>query len=170
MKQVTKREVEKHGIETSLLGFGCMRFPTKDGKIDRERAEKMLDEAIARGVNYIDTAWPYHSGESEPFTGSVLDKYSRDSYFLATKLPCWEVHSLEDAKRIFNEQLKRLNKDYIDFYLLHALGKDRWHEMRDMGIVEYCEELKKEGKIKYLGFSFHDSYEVFEEIARYRDW
>lgn len=170
MKQVTKREVQKHGIETSLLGFGCMRFPTKDGKIDRERAEKMLDEAIARGVNYIDTAWPYHGGESEPFTGKVLDKYPRDSYFLATKLPCWEVHSLEDAKRIFNEQLKRLNKDYIDFYLLHALGKDRWHEMRDMGIVEYCEELKKEGKIKYLGFSFHDSYEVFEEIARYRDW
>lgn len=167
---VTKRLVEKHGIETSILGFGCMRFPTKDGKIDEERAEKMLDEAIARGVNYIDTAYPYHNGESEPFTGKVLDKYPRESYFLATKLPCWHVHSLDDAKRLFNEQLQRLNKDYVDFYLLHALGKDGWHRMRDLGVVEYCEELQKAGKIKYLGFSFHDSYEVFEEIAAYRDW
>lgn len=167
---VTRRHIKKHDIDISLLGFGCMRFPTIDGKIDEARAEKMLDEAIAAGVNYIDTAYPYHNGESEPFTGKVLNKYPRDSYFLATKLPCWEVNSLDDAKRIFNEQLKRLDKEYIDFYLLHALGKDRWHKMRDLGVVELCEQFQREGRIKHFGFSFHDSYEAFEEIVTYRDW
>ncbi len=170
MEKVTKRAIEKLGIETSLLGFGCMRFPTRDGRIDEARAEKMLDEAIARGVNYIDTAFPYHGGESEPFVGKVLDKYPRDSYYLATKLPCWDVKTPEDAPRIFENQLKRLNKEHIDFYLLHALGRDRFRDMVKLGVIEYCEELKKQGKIKYLGFSFHDSYEAFEEIAGYRDW
>ena len=167
---ITKRKIDKLGIETSLLGFGCMRFPTIDGRIDEERAEAMLDEAYRQGVNYFDTAYPYHGGQSEPFTGKVLDKYPRESYYLATKLPCWEINSLDDAKRIFEEQLRRLNKDYVDFYLLHALGRDRWHKMKDLGVVEYCEQLKNEGKIRYLGFSFHDSYEAFEEIATYRDW
>ncbi|MGN0667233.1 MAG: aldo/keto reductase [Huintestinicola sp.] len=167
---ITKRKIDKLGIETSLLGFGCMRFPTRDGKIDRERSEKMLDEAYAKGVNYFDTAYPYHGGESEEFTGKVLDKYPRESYFLATKLPCWLVNSLDDAKRIFEEQLTKLNKDYVDFYLLHSLGRDGWNRMKELGIVEYCEGLKREGKIRYLGFSFHDSYEVFEDIASYRNW
>lgn len=170
MEKVTKRAIEKLGIETSLLGFGCMRFPTKDGKIDEARAEKMMDDAIARGVNYIDTAFPYHGGESEPFVGKVLDKYPRDSYYLATKLPCWDVKTPEDAPRIFESQLKRLNKDHIDFYLLHALGRDRFRDMVKLGVVEFCEEMKRQGKIKYLGFSFHDGYEAFEEIANYRDW
>lgn len=170
MEKVTKRKISKLGIETSLLGFGCMRFPTKDGKIDEERAEKMIDGAIARGVNYIDTAFPYHNGESEPFVGKVLKKYPRDSFFLATKLPCWDVKQPEDAKRIFESQLERLQTDHIDFYLLHALGKDRWHDMLKLGVVDFCEEMKKAGKIKYLGFSFHDSYSAFEEIATYRDW
>lgn len=170
MEKVTKRAIEKLGIETSLLGFGCMRFPTKDGKIDEARAEKMMDEAIARGINYIDTAFPYHGGESEPFVGKVLDKYPRDSYYLATKLPCWDVKTPEDAPRIFESQLKRLNKDHIDFYLLHALGRDRFRDMVKLGVVEFCEEMKRQGKIKYLGFSFHDGYEAFEEIANYRDW
>lgn len=170
MAQVTKRKIDKLGIETSLLGFGCMRFPTIDGKIDEERSEKLLDKAYARGVNYFDTAYPYHGRESEPFVGRVLDKYPRDSYYLATKLPCWDVKTLDDAKRLFDFQLERLHKDYVDFYLLHALGRDRWRSMVELGVVDYCEELKRQGKIKYLGFSFHDSYEVFEEIATYKDW
>ena len=170
MAQVTKRKIDKLGIETSLLGFGCMRFPTIDGKIDEERSEKLLDEAYARGVNYFDTAYPYHGRESEPFVGRVLDKYPRDSYYLATKLPCWDVKTLDDAKRLFDFQLERLHKDYVDFYLLHALGRDRWRSMVELGVVDYCEELKRQGKIKYLGFSFHDSYEAFEEIATYKDW
>ena len=116
------RSMDKLGIKTSLLGFGCMRFPQQDDKINEPEAEKMIDTAIAAGVNYIDTAYPYHNGDSEPFVGRVLNKYSRDSYYLATKLPCWEVKTLDDAKRLFNEQLKRLDKDYIDFYLLHSLS------------------------------------------------
>lgn len=166
-----RRKWEKLGIETSLLGFGCMRFPTMpDGKIDEARAEKMLDQAIASGVNYIDTAYPYHNGESEPFVGKVLSRYDRNSFYLASKLPLWAVNTLEDAKRIFEDQLKRLRTDHIDFYLLHAVNQEKWNAMKELGVVDYCEQLQKEGKIRYYGFSFHDSYEVFEEVIRYRDW
>ena len=166
-----KRRLEKLGIETSLLGFGCMRFPvTQEGKIDVPEAERMLDRAIAAGVNYIDTAYPYHDGESEPVVGRILKKYDRDSFFLATKLPVWLVNSVEDAARLFEEQLQRLQTDHIDFYLLHAMNKERWDAMKKLGVVEYCEKLKAEGRIRYLGFSFHDDYEVFEEILRYREW
>lgn len=166
-----KRKLEKLGIETSLLGFGCMRFPvTAEGKIDEPKAQEMLDKAIAAGVNYIDTAYPYHDGESEPFVGRALKKYDRKSFYLATKLPVWLVKSKEDAGKYFEEQLSRLQTDYIDFYLLHALNKEQWDAMVKYGVVEYCEQLKAEGRIKYLGFSFHDAYEVFEEIINYRDW
>lgn len=166
-----KRKMEKLGAEVSLLGFGCMRFPTNaEGKIDREKAEAMMDKAIAAGVNYIDTAYPYHGGESELFVGEVLKKYDRDSYYLATKLPLWAVHSLEDVDKLFNEQLSKLQTDYVDFYLMHAMGGSKWREMVKLGVVERLEELKAEGKIRYLGFSFHDSYEAFEEILNARDW
>lgn len=166
-----RRKFDKLGIETSLLGFGCMRFPVKaDGSIDEELSEKMLDLAMASGVTYYDTAYPYHNGDSEPFLGRILDKYDRSSYYLATKLPCWQVASMEDAKRIFNEQLERLHKDYIDFYLLHALNKDRWSAMKKLGVPDYCRQLKKEGKIRYFGFSFHDDYETFEDILNYGGW
>lgn len=166
-----KRKLEKLGIETSLLGFGCMRFPTTpDGKIDEAEAENMVDKAITLGVNYIDTAYPYHNGESEPLMGRILKKYDRSSFFLATKLPLWTVKSVEDAERIFEEQLQRLQTDYIDFYLLHAVNKERWEDMKALGVVDYCAKLKEEGKIRYYGFSFHDDYEVFDEILHYRDW
>lgn len=167
---VTKRKIEKLGVDASLLGFGCMRFPTKDGKIDEERAEKMLDKAYEAGVNYFDTAWPYHGGTSEPFVGRVMKKYPRESFMFATKLPPWEIKTLEDAERIFKTQLEHLQSDYVDFYLMHAMGKDTWDRMRDLGVVELLEKYKKEGKIKYLGFSFHDAYPVFEEIIKYCDW
>lgn len=166
-----KRKLQKLGIETSLLGFGCMRFPvTPEGKIDEAKAEEMLRKGIEQGVNYIDTAYPYHNGESEPFVGKVLKKFDRDSFFLATKLPVWMVHSLEDVDRIFEEQLKRLQTDHIDFYLMHAMGGKRFGELAEMGCVKRLEELKAEGRIKYLGFSFHDSYEAFEHILNYKDW
>lgn len=166
-----KRKMENLGIETSLMGFGCMRFPvTADGKIDEPEAERMLDRAIAQGVNYIDTAYPYHGGESEPFVGRALKKYDRGSFYLATKLPLWQVKTLEDVDRIFQEQLEKLQTDYIDFYLCHAFNKERFDAMVKIGCIEHLEELKKQGKIRYLGFSFHDSYEVFEEIINYRKW
>lgn len=166
-----KRKMEKLGVEASLLGFGCMRFPTtSEGKIDEAEAEKMLDKAIAAGVNYIDTAYPYHGGESETFVGKALKKYDRSSFYLATKLPMWQVHSVEDAERIFTEQLGKLQTDYVDFYLLHAMNKEKWDNAVNLGIVEYCEQLQREGKIRHLGFSFHDDYAVFEEMMNYREW
>jgi len=165
------RRIDNIGIDTSLLGFGCMRFPTlENGKINEPESEKMLDAAYKAGVNYFDTAYPYHDGASEPFAGRVLNKYDRSSYFLATKLPCWEVKTIEDAHRLFESQMTRLDKDYIDFYLLHSLGKESWKRMVDLGVIEYCEQLKAQGRIRNFGFSFHDDYSVFEEIIKYRKW
>ncbi len=166
-----KRKLKKLGIETSLLGFGCMRFPVReDGGILEEEAEKMLDRAIAGGVNYIDTAYTYHDGQSEPFVGKSLKKYDRSSFYLATKLPVWQVSKIQDIDRIFEDQLSRLQTDYIDFYLMHALDRERFDKMVEIGCVERLEKLKEQGRIRYLGFSFHDGYEVFEEILSYRDW
>lgn len=166
-----KRRMEKLGVDTSLLGFGCMRFPvTAEGKIDEPLAESMLDKAFAAGVNYFDTAYPYHGRESEPFVGRVLGKYDRSSFYLATKLPCWMVEKPEDVDRLFQEQLEKLGTDYIDFYLVHALSRERFDKFVALGGIERLEALKAEGRIRYLGFSFHDDYEVFEEILCYRDW
>ena len=165
------RSMDKLGVKPSMLGFGCMRFPQKeDGSIDEVESEKMLDKAIEAGVTYIDTAYPYHNGESEPFVGRVLKKYNRDSFYLATKLPIWKVETMEDVKATFEEQLNRLQVDYVDFYLLHALSKERWEKILKLGVLDFCKEMKKQGKLKYIGFSFHDSYEVFEEILTYWDW
>lgn len=166
-----KRKLNRLGIETSLLGFGCMRFPLQeDGSIDEAEAERMIDKAIAKGVNYIDTAYPYHDGKSEITVGKILKKYPRDSFYIATKLPVWEVKTVEDVDKYLNEQCEKLQMDYIDFYLLHAMNKDRWEDVLRLGVIERLEELQAAGKIKYLGFSFHDSYEVFEEMINYRDW
>ncbi len=156
--------------KVSLLGFGCMRFPTKDGKIDETLSEEMIDIAIKSGVNYLDTAFPYHGGESELFVGKVLKKYDRESLYLATKLPIWDVNTLDDAKRLFNEQLTKLDVEYVDFYLIHALDKNRWKKVLELNILDYLDGLVSEGKIRNLGFSFHDDYEVFEEILKYRKW
>lgn len=165
------RSMSKLGIKTSLLGFGCMRFPTTpEGKIDEPEAERMLDKAYATGVNYFDTAYPYHNGESELVVGRAMKKYDRSSFYLATKLPVWLVKKTEDVSRLLNEQLEKLQTDYVDFYLMHAMGHDRWEEMLKVGAVEELEKLQAEGKIKHLGFSFHDSVDAFKEIINYRDW
>lgn len=169
--KMEKRRMEKLGIETSLLGFGCMRFPvTETGEINEPEAERMLDKAIAAGVNYFDTAYVYHGEKSESFVGKVLKKYDRSSFFLATKLPLHAVKTLEDVDRMFQTQLDRLQTDYIDFYLLHAANKDRFNAVAELGCIDRLLELKAEGKIRYLGFSFHDSYEAFEYILNYRAW
>lgn len=166
-----KRKMETIGAEVSLLGFGGMRFPTKeDGKIDREQAAKMLDHALANGVNYFDTAYYYHDGESEDFYGEALSKHDRDSFYLATKLPVWEVKEQADVRKFMEEQLRRLRTDHIDFYLLHALDKGRWENVQKLDVLSVLEEMRAEGKIRYIGFSFHDEYEVFAEIAKARKW
>lgn len=159
------------GAKVSMLGFGCMRFKLDENKnIIEESAAELFDNAFKAGVNYFDTAYNYCNGESEIITGKLLDKYPRDSYYLATKLPVWKCQSVEDAKNIFEEQLKKLNKDYIDFYLLHAIGKKDYDRVKELGIVEFVQSLKNEGKIKHYGFSFHDDYNAFEHILTDRKW
>ncbi len=165
------RRIESLNISPSMLGFGCMRFPTlPDGLIDEVKATAMIEKAMAEGVNYIDTAYPYHNGDSEPFVGRVLKNHQRDSFFLVTKLPVWLIKSKGDVRRLLNEQLKRLQVDYIDFYLLHALDGERWDILVKLGVPEEVAELQKEGKIRFMGFSFHDEYPFFEQIATYRHW
>ena len=138
-----KRKLEKIGIETSLLGYGCMRLPmTPEGKIDEPVAEQLLDRAIAGGVNYIDSAYYYSKGLSESFVGKILQKYDRSTLYVATKLPLWNLKELREVDEIFEEQLARLRTDYIDFYLMHSLNKEKWDAMVEMGVVKRLEELK----------------------------
>ena len=140
--------------DVSALGFGCMRFPEKEGQIDREESSRMLDLAFDRGVNYFDTAWPYHGGESEEFIGEYLQERGiRDSIYLASKMPCWMVKEREDFDYYLNEQLKRLKTDRIDFYLLHALDGKRWQQMLELDVLGWLEEKRREGKIRFLTMS-----------------
>lgn len=162
---------EKLGVKTSLLGFGCMRFPTDaQGNIQEDVATAMVHRALEAGVNYIDTAHFYQNSQSEPLVGRILADVPRDSYYLATKLPTWKVESVADAQSIFDLQLERLKTDHIDFYLLHSLDKKRWDKMVELGVVAWAEDLLRQRKVRRLGFSFHDEYPVFEEILTYRDW
>lgn len=165
------RDLDKLGIKTSLIGFGCMRFPKhRDGSINQEKAEHLIDLAYQNGVNYFDTAFNYHEGKSEEFTGKALAKYDRSSFYLATKMPHWLINSLEDAEGIFNKQLERLQMDYIDFYLLHALDRKAFDKLVSFGVLELVDRLKEEGKIRYIGFSFHDEFDSFDYILNYREW
>ena len=163
---------EINNCKISLLGFGCMRFPTlEDGvSIDEKKTEEMLDYAIEHGVNYLDTAFPYMSGKSEEFVGRYIKKYDRSKLYIATKLPIWDVKTLDDVKRIIDEQFKRLQVDYIDFYLIHAMNKERFETLANLNIFEYLTTLKQQGKIRNIGFSFHDEYEVFEKIIVNYEW
>jgi uncharacterized protein len=160
--------------QVSALGFGCMRFPkTNDEakRIERAESRRMLEYALDSGVNYVDTAWPYHGGESEEFVGEVLEGGRREKILLATKLPVWEVKEPADLDRIFEKQLEKLRTDYIDFYLLHALGRDRLQSVVDLKMIEWGEKLKRDGRIRYLGFSFHDEAPVFRDIVdQYDSW
>ncbi len=168
------REFGKTGLKPSLLGFGCMRFPTKINEegnrvIDQKEAEKMLDYAYNHGVTYFDTAYPYHNGESEVVLGNAMKKYQRDTFLVATKLPMWKLEKTEDVRDTFFTQLKRLNMDYVDFYLLHALNRNTFQKAKDIKALEEVIKLKEEGYIRHIGFSFHDDYEVFEQIINYYD-
>ncbi|RLD13092.1 MAG: aldo/keto reductase [Caldiserica bacterium] len=167
------REFKKGKIKVSSLGFGAMRFPTikNEGDIDVLKTEEMLDYAMENGVNYIDTAYPYHEGMSEPFLGHYIEKRKiREKIYLATKMPVWLVKKKEDLDFYFNAQLNRLRTDYIDFYLLHSLWKKSWEKVRDLGVIDWLINKKKEGKIRFFGFSFHDEFPVFKDIVDYYDW
>jgi len=168
------RKFTKDKLNVSLLGFGCMRLPIIDNdssKIDEEKAALMIKKAIESGVNYVDTAYPYHQGNSEPVVGKILSQHGlRDKVYLATKSPVWLVEKYEDFERLLDEQLERLQTDVIDFYLLHSLGKNRWKTIVELGVFKFIEEAKSKGKIKYIGFSFHDELPLFKEIVDSYDW
>jgi len=158
------------GDKVSVLGFGCMRFPTDDdGNIKKNESEKMLDYAVDNGVNYFDTAWPYHGEKSEPFVGNYFQDNRKDIY-LATKLPSWKIEKREDMDEYFKKQLKRLKTDYIDYYLLHALNKKRWEQLLEKDIFDFVEDIKKKNKIRAIGFPFHGKLETFKDIIDSYDW
>ncbi|MBN1382449.1 MAG: aldo/keto reductase [Deltaproteobacteria bacterium] len=159
----------------SILGFGAMRLPVTDkkdrSKIDEPLARQMMAYAIDHGVNYLDTAYLYHDGESERVVGRFLKDGYRDKVKLATKLPARIVHSPDDFDRFLNEQLKRLQTDHIDFYLLHALNHETWPKVRKMNVLKWAESAKAQGRIGRLGFSFHDDLDTFKDIIdAYDQW
>lgn len=150
----------------SKLGFGLMRLPEKDGKIDHAQVQKMVDAYMQAGLNYFDTAYVYHSGLSEVAAREDLVKrYPRDSFMLATKLPGWELHKSEDVERIFKEQLERAGVDYFDFYLLHSIEEgNNYDAYVKYDCFRWGVEKKKEGKIRHFGFSFHGSPELLIKV------
>ncbi len=165
------RKMPQSQDHLSILGFGCMRFPTdKDGKIDEEQSLAMLHEAYQAGVNYYDTAWGYHNEGSEPFLGKFLSQIDRNKVFVATKLPCWLIKTREDMDTFLQKQLNRLQTDHIDYYLLHALNKKTWKNVYDLGVLDFLKQAKASGKIRHIGFSFHDDYDTFAQIVQAGDW
>lgn len=165
-----KRFIEKLGIELPRLGYGCMRLPVKDNKIDFDKAKELIHYAMDNGLNYFDTAYPYHNEESERFLGKVLTEFPRESYYLTDKLPIWKVESEEDAEKLFNEQLERCQTEYFDFYFLHAMSAERKKIMDKFNLYDFLAKKKSEGKIKHIGFSFHDTSQVLEELVSEHKW
>ena len=164
------RIVPKNGDKLSILGFGCMRLPMKEQVIDEERAIKQIRLAIENGVNYVDSAPPYHMGESEKVLGKALLDGYRSKVKIATKLTPFMLHKAEDMEKMLNTQLQKLQTDHIDYYLLHGLEAEFWKKMLRFGALKFLEKAKKEGKIVNMGFSFHGSISTFKEIIEANDW
>ena len=165
------RKMKKATPDLSILGFGCMRLPLKEsGQIDELKATGMIRYAIDHGVNYIDTAYSYHNGESEPVVGRALAGGYREKVHLATKLPSWLIKSREDMDTYLDEQLARLKTDFIDFYLLHGLNEPFWKNLLALGVKDFLDDAIADERIRYAGFSFHDKTKVFKKIVKSYDW
>jgi predicted aldo/keto reductase-like oxidoreductase len=173
------RTLGPNGPEVSVLGFGAMRLPVLDGRgdaIDEDLARAMVRRAIDGGVNYVDTAFPYHGtgftepGQSEPFVGRALADGYRERVLLATKMPTWLIESRDDMERHLEDQLERLATDHIDCYLLHGLKADRWSKLEPLGVLDFLDAALADGRIRYAGFSFHDVAASFAPIADAYDW
>jgi uncharacterized protein len=158
--------------QVSALGFGAMRLPVKGSwnQIDEEKAGEMLRYAIENGINYIDTAWLYHDGSSEVFVGKALKDGYRDKVKLVTKSPVWLVDSRDTFRSYLDQQLNKLNTDYLDIYLLHGLSADKWQKVKRLQLLEEMDALKSAGVIKHIGFSFHGSFDTFKTIIDSYPW
>ncbi len=167
------RKMPGTDVKISALSMGCMRLPTlpeENNPIDMPEAIKMVRHAIDNGVNYIDTAYPYHSGMSEVLVGEALQDGYREKVILATKSPVWRVEKYEDFETLLDEQLAKLKTDHVDVYLLHALSKDRFPKLVELNFGKFLDDMVQKGKIRYPGFSFHDDKETFLEILGAYDW
>ncbi len=164
------RKLEKLNKEVSLLGVGTMRFPMNGDEIDLQQVEEMIEYAMESGVNYYDHAWFYHNYKSETLMGQVLSKYDRDKFYIADKMPLWECKCEEDIEKLFLQQLKNLQTDYIDFYLVHAMSKERIEAVKKWNVFEKLEKWQREGKIKHIGFSYHDDHDTFPKVVEMYDW
>jgi uncharacterized protein len=167
------REFGNTGIKLSALGFGTMRLPIINNvyeDIDEVEAIKMIRHGIDNGINYVDTAYMYHGGNSEVVLGKALKDGYRDKTYIADKLALWGCKTSEDLDKVFDTQLKRLDVDCIDFYLVHCLQREFWGKKEELQLLKWCNKIRKSGKIKYLGFSFHDTLDVFKTIVDGYDW
>lgn len=162
---------EFQDITLSALGMGTMRLPVFDGddsKIDEAKTAEMVDYAIKNGINYFDTAWGYHSGNSEIVMGKVLKSYPRDSFYLASKFPGYDLSNMDKVQEIFEKQLEKCGVDYFDFYLFHNVCEMNIDAYLDekYGIFKYLTEQKENGRIRHLGFSIHGNYEILERFLK----
>ncbi len=158
------------GERVSQLGFGAMRMPVQGDALDEREALRLIRHAIDSGVNYVDTAWVYHGGESETLVGKALKDGYRAKTFVATKSPVWAVAKSEDFQDFLDKQLAKLGVECVDFYLLHALNAQTWASCQKLGAIDFCERMKKAGKIRHYGFSFHDQLSVFKDILNAHAW
>ena len=161
---------DKYNNSISILGFGCMRFHRKGGKIDLKKAEKQIMTAIDGGVNYFDTAYIYPGSESS--LGEILEKNNvRDKVYIATKLPQYLIKSRQDLDKLFSEELRRLRTDHIDYYFMHMLTDiESWKRLCSIGIKEWIEDKKKSGEIRQIGFSYHGNSDMFMKLVDANDW
>ena len=178
MKGMRYRELGRSGIKVPVLGFGAMRFPMLPGKKDTKRktgvnvpeATRMLHRAYELGVTYFDTAYGYHMGWSEVIVGKALKGLPRDRVTVTTKLPVWLAKQTKDFARLLRTQLRRLRTDHLDFYLLHALNKDSFERVRDLGVFDFLEQERERGRVRHIGFSYHDRAAHFAPILDAYDW